>query len=169
MNTTPAMDQNSPSETEPARRGYSVYQYQAEAMPILSGWAIGSMVSGLLWLTSRSERLKGFGSQFLGWGAVNAAIAALGLSGAIRNEKRRQEGKISPAEHTRQAIQFERFVWFNALLDIGYMLGGGLLARRNPDEPRKQGMGWGILLQGAFLFVWDILLASIAGRRRRGT
>lgn len=169
MNTTLARYKNSLSEPEPALRGYSVYQYQTEAMPILLSWAVGSMVSGLLWLTSRSDLLKGFGSQFLGWGVVNAAIAALGLSGATRNEKRRQEGEISPTEHTHQAIQFERFVWFNVLLDIGYMLGGGLLARRNPDEPRKQGMGWGILLQGAFLFFWDILLASIARRRRRGT
>lgn len=168
MNRSMKTSENRPHASDPAQQGYSVYQYQTQAMPILLGWAAGSMASGLVWLTSRSEWLKGFGSQFLGWGAINGAIAVLGLSGAAKNEGRRRKGEISPGEHSRQAVQFERFVWFNALLDIGYMLGGWQLARRNPKDARKQGMGWGVLAQGAFLFVWDILLAAIAGRKRRG-
>lgn len=168
MNPSLKTLENRPHEKDPAGQGYSVYQYQIQAMPILLGWAVGSMASGLLWLTTRSDWLKGFGSQFLGWGAINSAIAILGLSGAAKNEERWRKGEITPAEQARQAIQFERFVWFNALLDVGYMLGGWQLAQRNPKEPRKQGTGWGILAQGAFLFVWDILLAAIAGRRRHG-
>lgn len=167
MNTPLTQPENSLSEAEPAPRGYSVYQYQTEAMPVLLGWAVGSMVSGLLWLTSGSEWLKGFGSQFLGWGAIDGAIAAAGMISATQKERRRRAGEITPPEHAREAIQFERFVWLNVLLDLGYMFGGWQLARRSSGDDRRQGMGWGILAQGAFLFIWDIFLASVAGRKRR--
>lgn len=167
MNAPLSHSENSLPEAKPAWRGYSVYQYQTEAMPVLLGWAVGSMVSGGLWLSSRSEWLKGFGSQFLAWGAIDGAIAAAGMKGATKKEGRRRAGEISSAEHSREAIQFERFVWLNVLLDLGYMLGGWQLARRSSGDARRQGMGWGILAQGAFLFIWDIFLASIAGRKRR--
>jgi hypothetical protein len=156
-----------PEAPEGAEQGYSVYRYQQNAMPVLLGWAVGSIFAGLLWMRSRSEWLRGFGSQFLGWGAIDGVIAAAGMSGAAKNEQRLNAGEITPDEHTRQAANFERFVWLNALLDVGYMLGGWVLARRSPNDRRRQGMGWGILAQGAFLFIWDILLASGAQRRRR--
>jgi Family of unknown function (DUF6992) len=153
---------------ESGNETHSIYRYQLNSMPVLLGWATGSMVAGLLWMRSKSDWLRGFGSQFLGWGAIDGAITAAGMNGAAQNEKRLHAGEITAKEHARQAINFERFVWLNALLDIGYMLGGWMLVRRNPDDRQRQGMGWGILAQGAFLFIWDILLASGAQRKRRG-
>ncbi len=55
------------------------------------------------------------------------------------------------------------------LLDIGYVLGGVWLKRSNLQDPQRQGMGWGIAIQGGFLLIWDILLASISRSKRRGT
>jgi hypothetical protein len=146
----------------------NLYTYQRRVMPILLGWGIGSIVSGLIWLLGCSQKMRGMGSQFFGWGLVDSLIAIFAIASADRKTMLLESGEVTPGEHLQQAVQFERFVWFNALLDIGYVIGGIRLAKRSPQEPRRRGIGWGILIQGAFLFVWDVLLAVFAGRLRRG-
>jgi hypothetical protein len=148
--------------------GYNLYTFQQKAMPILLGWGVGSIITGFLWTRSRSQALQALGNQFIAWGAVDGSIAAFAIANAAKKSSLVESGEITPHEHYLQAEQFERIIWVNALLDIGYMLGGFRLARGNPQDRRRQGMGWGILTQGAFLFAWDILLALIAQRHRRG-
>jgi hypothetical protein len=146
----------------------NLYSYQTRAMPILLGWSVGSIVTGALWLSSASKFWRGLGSQFLGWGAIDGLIAGFALRGATKGAARLEAGEISPAEHQRQWLQFERFVWLNVLLDIGYVLAGVGLKRSNPHDPQRQGLGWGIAIQGGFLLIWDILLASLSRSKRRG-
>jgi len=152
--------------TSPAE---NLYTYQVRAMPILLGWSVGSVVAGAIWLLSAAKFWRGLGSQFLGWGAIDGMIAGFALRGAAKSAARLEAGEIAPAEHQRQWLQFERFVWLNVLLEIGYVLGGIWLKRSNPHDPQRQGMGWGIAIQGGFLLIWDILLASISRSKRRGT
>lgn len=146
----------------------NLYTYQKQAMPVLLGWSAGSILAGLLWMGSERKLWRGLGSQFLGWGAIDGLIAGFALRGAIKNASRLDSGAISPVEHQRQWLQFERFVWLNVLLDLGYIAGGAWLRQRNPKDPQKQGMGWGIILQGGFLLAWDIFLATISQSKRRG-
>ena len=60
----------------------------------------------------------------------------------------------------REAGGLRRLLWINAGLDVLYVAGGLLLAftlgRRSPFAA---GSGWGIVLQGAFLFGFDLLHA----------
>jgi hypothetical protein len=91
------------------------------------------------------------------------------LRSASRNAGRLAQGEIQVSEQAHQSRQFEAFVWANAALDLGYILGGRWLVNRYSVDEGKRGMGWGIILQGAFLLVWDILLAIfVHGRRRYG-
>jgi hypothetical protein len=41
------------------------------------------------------------------------------------------------------------------------------MAKRSQQNYHRRGMGWGIIIQGMFLFIWDVLLASTARRKRR--
>ena len=154
---------------QPDSRENNLYTYQAQAMPVLLGWAAGSIVAGVVWLRSASKFWRGLGSQFLGWGVIDGLIAGFTLRGAAKSAARLESGAISPAEHQRQWLQFERFVWLNVFLDIGYVLGGVWLKRSNPHDPQRRGMGWGVAIQGGFLLIWDILLASVSRSKRRGT
>lgn len=59
----------------------------------------------------------------------------------------------------------QKILLFNAGLDVGYMLGGVYLLERGKREvknaERLRGFGRSILLQGAFLFVFDLSLHTV--------
>jgi hypothetical protein len=154
-------------ETPVNRQEFNLFIYQRHAMPVLLGWGIGSVFSGLLMLRSRSDWLRGLGSQFFSWGAVDSVIAVFALRNAEKKSRQFEQGEISKDEHIRQAGQFEQFIWLNTLLDIGYIVAGNAFANRYPDNRYRQGMGWGVIIQGAFLFIWDLFLVLIAQRKRR--
>lgn len=143
-----------------------IFAFQHAILPVLLGWAAGSVTSGVLWMCSPRSWLRGLGGQFVGWGLVNGVIALLGLAGAEKNHLRLLDGQISTTEHDHQAHIFENIVWVNAVLDVFYVLGGRWYSNRNPDDAVRRGAGVGIMLQGAFLLVWDIILGTLTRRRR---
>jgi hypothetical protein len=150
------------------RSNFNLSQFQRSAMPVLLGWALGSILTGALWMRGASRPLRGVGGQFVAWGLIDGLIALFALGGARRKAARWQAGEITPAEHAREAGQFEKIVWANAALDVGYVLGGRWWLRRSPDDPQRQGMGLGVMVQGAFLFFWDLFLALAVRRGRYG-
>lgn len=137
-------------------------------MPILLGWALGSMITGALWRRESNRFWQGVGEQFIAWGAVDGIIALFALRGARRKATQQQAGLIAPVQQALETDQFEKIVWANAALDVGYVLGGRWWLRRHADHPHPQGMGVGIMLQGGFLLVWDIFLALAVRRGRNG-
>jgi hypothetical protein len=152
----------------PGRSNFNLYQFQRSAMPVLLGWALGSIVAGVFWLRNPSRFLRGVGGQFAAWGLVDGLIALLALRGAGRKAAGWQANEITPLQHAQEAEQFEKIVWANAALDVGYVLGGRWWSRRNPADPQRRGMGLGVMVQGAFLLVWDLLLALAVRRGRYG-
>lgn len=151
---------------------FNLYHFQQRSFPLLLGWALGSMASGIFWMTNRRGILAGLGSQFAGWGAVNLILAIFGIKSAGRNLQKQALGKISVEEHERQSGNFERLVLINAGLDVGYITFGAWLARTPSKKPEKHpgfraGTGWGIAAQGAFLLIWDLLLALLVHRGRK--
>lgn len=145
---------------------FNVFRYQQQTLPVLLGWAAGSVVTGLLWRQANSERLRGLGNQFVGWGLVDGAIAAFGLLGAKRSAERLEQGEMTREDHDRQARRFETIVWVNAALDVGYIIGGWLHGSKAGADERRQGTGWGVMVQGAFLLIWDIILAGLLRAKR---
>ena len=151
--------------------GFNLYRFQQRAFPVLLCWALGSIAAGVVWMKNRDGLVTGFGSQFAGWGAINLILALFGMRGASRNLGRQAQGEISASEHARQARYFERLVLVNAGLDLGYIAAGAWLRAKPAGQPEKRpgfrnGMGWGIVTQGAFLLVWDLLLGLLVHKRR---
>ena len=111
---------------------------------VLGAWAAASVVAGLA--LSMDPRTRGFGRQTAAWGAVDGAIAAVGVRG------RRRKGPTDPA-------RLRRVLLVNAGLDVGYLAVGARLVRGD----RWRGDGYAVLVQGAFLLVLD----TTAARRLR--
>lgn len=143
-----------PSERPP----FNLFRFQLQAFPVLLGWAVGSMVAGWFWWRSGNAWLRGLGSQFLGWGLIDGLIAAFGLRQAGKSHHRFRSGELTPADHDRQRRNFEKIIAFNSFLDVGYILGGAWFLRKSAGQSLRQGIAWGIILQGGFLLIWDILL-----------
>ena len=134
----------------------NIFLFQVRAMPVLAGWGAFSILTGWAWWQLSGRWLRGLAAQFAGWGAINLLIALFGIRGAQRKNIQFTQGEISLEEHDRQARVFEKVVAVNAALDLGYMAAGAWL-NHQPDDERR-GMGMGIIIQGLFLFLWDLVL-----------
>ena len=67
----------------------------------------------------------------------------------------------APEITARESRNLRRLLLVNAGLDVGYMAAGSALARtKGQNDPGWRGHGIGILLQGAFLWVFDLFHAS---------
>jgi hypothetical protein len=104
--------------------------------------------------TAKTPVLRHVGIQAVAWGAIDAALAYSGRENA-RNKL--QQG-TTDAEQWVEAQRFQRIVAINAGLDVLYVLGGWWLIRRAGSNEARRGMGLGIIIQGAFLLVYDSAL-----------
>lgn len=68
----------------------------------------------------------------------------------------------APAVEAQERRNLRRLLWLNAGLDVLYVLGGLLLQRRQ----HWRGHGWGIIIQGSFLFLFDLYHALILAEER---
>jgi hypothetical protein len=142
------------------------------AMLTLGAWAAGNMlVNGLLMLGSSKQEDKTafyFQQMNLFWGAVNLGLAASGYWSALSEQ---------PASNTlSQSIEkqnsIEAILLLNAGLDVAYMAGAAWMLERarsvelggNPlgvptlESQRWRGFGQSLLLQGAFLLAFDVVV-----------
>ena len=109
-----------------------------------------------------AERPRGVGEQYVGWGVINALIALIGRQGASRQRS------AAPSDAAAQKRTLSRLLWVNTGLDVLYVLGGWRAMRgRGSADARWRGRGLGIVLQGGFLFFFD-LLNALALRRVSG-
>lgn len=123
-------------------------------------WSALSMVSGVL-LLFLTPFWRGVGLQGVVWGAVDAAIALFGLVSLRRKEHRPDAD--DPAVFARETRDLRRLLLINAGLDVLYVLGGAVvLTRLSTDFARGNGVG--IIVQGAFLLLFDLFYAFQANR-----
>ena len=130
-------------------------RFQRTVSQRLLAWSILSIAGGALLQLARAPFWRAFGQQAIGWGAIDAALAIFGRRGL---EQKVQRG-YPPAEAAKDLRNLRRLLWFNAGLDVLYMLGGLVLFRRNDEAQR--GHGAGILFQGLFLFKFDLIHALL--------
>jgi hypothetical protein len=99
------------------------------------------------------------------WNGVNLAIAGLGYYTAMKSDPAAWDLASSLSSHNG----FQKVLLFNAGLDVGYIMGGLYLTERakRPDVNSDQlkGFGRSIMLQGAFLMVFDLANYFIATGR----
>lgn len=143
------------------RNTNTIWTWQEKVARRLLLWSGLSMAAGgLLWWRG-SPFWRGFGAQAVGWGAIDALIALFG-----RRAARRRHARLGPAASTeavtaRETQNLLRLLWLNTGLDLLYMAGGVALARtKGRHSPEWRGHGWGIVLQGMFLFFFDLYHAQ---------
>ena len=129
---------------------------QRISMLILGGWAVGNIALGATLATQREGEGQYFHAMNAGWNLVNLGLAAAGYLSAV---------KADPAAFGLYATiseqhKLQKIFLFNAGLDVGYMMGGLYLMERSKNTANKperlKGFGKSILLQGAFLFAFDL-------------
>jgi hypothetical protein len=138
--------------------------HQRTAMFVLGGWALGNIGLGLTLRSRQSGESRRFHEMNALWNAVNLGIAGFGYLSLLRQD-------IPPDAFAslRENTGFAKVLLFNTGLDVGYIVGGLYLRERarRPDADADQLRGYGnaILLQGGFLFVFDLVNYFIASGR----
>jgi hypothetical protein len=133
----------------------------------LGSWATTNFIaSGIGWATVPTAEAHYFHQMNVMWNTVNIGLA---IPGYLKAKK--ANTSLSFSETIRTQHQTEKIFLINTGLDIGYMAGGLLLrseAKTNSDKQDQfNGYGSSLLLQGGFLFVFDIVAYAIHNRHSK--
>jgi len=133
---------------------YSRNKVTTTGMEVLGSWAVVNIGVGAAgWANSAGGSNKYFYKMNVLWNTVNLGAAILGFTGAQKNKNR----QLNPAESLRAQQKIEQTFLINGGLDFVYIGAGFYLHHRgnniNSDELR--GYGSSIILQGAFLLLFD--------------
>lgn len=136
------------------------HQINTYAMITLGSWAVGNMaVNGALYRSGERDR-KYFYQMNIAWNAVNLAIAGFGLYGALNPDT-----TLTLFESVQRQSTIEKILLFNAGLDVGYIMTGFYLKERGNNSlkhhDRLKGYGNSLVLQGGFLFLFDLTVYFI--------
>jgi hypothetical protein len=127
-------------------------------MLVLGSWGLANIVSGGALTTTQQGSSKYFWQMNMAWNTVNVAIAAFGYWGTT-SDFSSTSALIEAIENPQKAYLF------NAGLDVGYIMTGFFLkelANRKPIHAnRLTGYGNSVILQGAFLFAFDLAMYGI--------
>lgn len=140
-------------------------QKQKTGMLVLGGWALANIAGGIALSSSTNGRSKYFHQMNAGWNTVNLAIAGFGYYATIKTDP----ASFDFYQSMHEQHKFQKILLFNAGLDVGYMLGGLYLMERSKNTANKperlEGFGRSIILQGAFLFVFDLVNYAIHAKQ----
>lgn len=133
----------------------------------LGSWATTNfIVSGMGWATVPSGEAHYFHQMNVLWNTVNIGLAVPGYLKA-----KKANSSLSFAETIRTQHKTEKIFLINTGLDIGYVAGGLLLrsAAKTNISKRDQFNGFGnsLLMQGGFLFVFDLTAYVIHNRHSK--
>lgn len=132
-----------------------IWQYQVALSERLMQWAGFNLSLVAPLLLRRDAFWQGFGVQCGGWSLLNGALAWFGARAARRNAA---EAHAHTAEQqSQERRRLARLLWVNTALDVLYIAGGLTLVGTQRRKSRfGQGSGWGIVLQGAALLLFDL-------------
>jgi len=140
-----------------------IWDFQDTLSRRLLLWSALSIAAGIGLLAFGDPFWRGFGLQAMVWGLIDAAIAWFGQRSAAR---RRGRGPHSAEALACEAANLRRLLWINTGLDVLYVTGGlVLLYTMAAQNPFAGGNGWGIIVQGGFLFFFDLLHALVVPRK----
>ena len=135
-------------------------------MMVLGGWAVANLVTGAAGWSRSSGSGKYFHQMNFFWNTVNLSIAGLALYSNLTSDYASWDTDLI----LDKQLKTQRLFLINAGLDIGYMGAGLLLRNLSPKYPRNQerllGYGNSVLVQGGFLFVFDLVMYGIQRSHR---
>jgi hypothetical protein len=127
-------------------------------------WSGLSIVTGLLFILLGGAFWQGVGIQSSAWGAVDGIIALVGKRVAERRRSAR-DGQAKDRSNEQEAHRLARLLRVNAGLDVVYVSTGvGMAIWPGASRSKWRGHGWGVIVQGAFLLIFDLAHAQIADR-----
>jgi hypothetical protein len=134
---------------------FNIWDFQRQLTWRLAAWSLGSMLAGAV-MYPRGDFMRGLAVQCAVWGAIDLLIAVLGAVSA-----RGKQAHISAGEEAqvaaRETDSLRRILLINSGLDVLYMAGGlAVILMLGTDSQNWLGHGWGVLIQGAFLLVFDL-------------
>lgn len=147
-----------------SHRGVEVERSRAQrrGLIVLTSWAGANIaVGGSLALAQRrrvDDPRLWFHATNASWNLINLGLGVGGMIGERRQAAARRDE--SPAASLARGRKTARVFAINLALDAVYMGTGGALALWSLDQSGRraalaQGVGWGLLLQGGFLAVFD--------------
>ncbi len=133
----------------------------------LGAWSVANIGVGTYgWATTENEA-KYFHQMNVLWGGVNLALA---LPGYL-NARKADPSTYSFAETWRLQSRTEKIFLFNTALDLFYVTGGFYLKQRalTDVENYHRYRGWGnsLVMQGGFLFLFDMAAVIVHNRHRK--
>ena len=129
---------------------------QQTGMKILGTWALTNILAGGIASSQTQGESSAFWQMNMGWNLVNASIAGFGYF--------TQSMPTDLAGTLSEQHSIETLLAVNAGLDIAYILGGLYLrekAKSSEQTDRLRGFGNSIIIQGAFLLLFDTALYSV--------
>ena len=135
-------------------------------MYFLGGWALANMATGTFGWIRYDGVQKYFHQMNAAWNLVNAGIATYALLDMAGTDLT----LLSDSEMMRQHIRSENIYLINAGLDLLYMAGGAWMIHAAGNNEKRhdllKGYGQAVILQGAFLFLFDLTKFAIQYNHR---
>jgi len=126
-------------------------------MIILGSWAIGNILVSPVLAGRANGSQRYFHQMNVYWNVINLGIAGIGYWGLLRENP----DALSFSSSLLEQQKIEKLLLFNTGLDVAYVLGGLYMKERAGQSSRQRerlkGFGKSIMIQGGFLFVFDLL------------
>lgn len=138
-------------------------EIQQGGMLALGGWAVANIVGNSALLVA-SDEYDDFAIMNLGWAGINLGLATVGYRGAS------MDAEPSLRSLARRQRRLEHAFLFNTGLDVGYVFAGlwlTELANRSARPEQLAGFGSALIVQGSFLFAFDLVMYLVQGLRSR--
>jgi hypothetical protein len=130
-------------------------------MAVLGGWALTNMSVGAYGWSNNNGQRAYFHQMNLFWNVVNLSIAGIALYSTLSSDY----SLLSGSELFEKQLKNQRLYLINGGLDVLYMGTGFLLRYLAPNYPKNEnrlrGYGNSVILQGAFLFVFDLVMYGL--------
>ena len=132
-------------------------QLQQNGMMVLGSWALGNLAVSGYHMTRTSGVTYSFHQMNVFWNTVNLGIALGGYFGAASLDP-----SMGSLEVYNEYNNFGKILLFNTGLDVAYVMTGFFLRERSGNvqkhSKRLKGYGNSLILQGGFLFAFDLVL-----------
>lgn len=134
--------------------------YRKTGMLILGGWAVANIAGGLALRSNTTGSTRRFHEMNAIWNSVNLGIAAFGYFGAVN-----LANPESALDLYKTQVSMDKILLFNAGLDLAYIASGVYLMERakstSKNANRLKGYGKSVVMQGAFLFAFDVAMVLV--------
>jgi hypothetical protein len=130
-------------------------EYNRQGMWILGSWALLNLLVGTIRGLQTRGQIQAFHQMNAYWNLVNLGIAGFGYWQASQVSLMANFWEVLVAQQ-----QIEKILLANAAIDFGYIALGLYLIERGRRMEKEKWIGFGksILLQGAFLLLFDAIL-----------